>query len=371
MAMLGTATRSADGIADEIEELGTAIASAVDRDGFGLGLTVVSKHLGDALSVLGDVVGNPSFPRERLAAAKAEVQAEIGEIEDHPMQRAVLLLLPLVFPGGPYGRPIRGTRESIEAIGAEDLARWHERTCGERRVIACVVGDASVSGAREAIDAALASRRPTDAADPGDERCRDGATEAEGTRPEGDVERDAEGSSQSVLAIGLAGPIAGTRETVVARLITGALSMMGGRLWRALRERPPYAYHVGAMQVAYRSGGATIGYATSPPGGEEAAAGVFLSELKRLANDGLEERELDRARRHLAGTLEISLIRGSTRAAGYAMAEVTGAGYEHVEQMPRAVRTVTNGEVIEVARRYLDPDGGFAKVVLRGEARPG
>ena len=74
---------------------------------------------------------------------------------------------------------------------------------------------------------------------------------------------------------------------------------------------------------------------------------------------------------HLAGTIQISLMRGSARAAGYAMAEITGSGYEHVERMPRAVRAVTNEEVIEVARRYLDPDGGFAKVVLRGEARPG
>lgn len=371
MGMLGTAVRSADQIADEIEGLGTGISSAVDRDGFGLGLTVVSKHMREAVSVLGDVVDNPSFPAGRLAAAKAEVLAEIGEIEDHPMQRAMLLLLPLVFPGSTYGRPIRGTRESMEGIGLDDVSRWHERVCAERRLIACAVGDASADVVSAIIDESLASREREGAPRSWGNDRHDSIARTVESRPGGDAEEYAPESGQSVLVIGLAGPSAGTRESVVSRLINGALSMMGGRLWRALRERPPYAYHVGAMQAAYRQGGATIGYATSSPGGEAEAADALLSEFGRLARNGLEGIELERARRHVAGTLEISLMRGAARAAAYAMTEVTGAGYEHAQSMPSAVRSVTSDEVIEVARRYFDPDCGFAKVVLRGGAPRG
>ena len=179
---------------------------------------------------------------------------------------------------------------------------------------------------------------------------------------------DVQGWRQSVIALGLGGPAAGTREAIVARVIAGALSMMGGRLWRALRESPPHAYHVGAMQIAYRLCGATVTYATSPPGAEERAVEGLLSELERLAEHGLPEDELERVRRHLAGTLEISLMRGATRAAAYAMAEVEGAGHAYVEEMPAAVRTVTNDEVVDVARRYIEPGRGCAKVVLRGRA---
>lgn len=362
MAMLGTRSRSADEVADEIEELGTGVTSAVDRDGLGWGLTVVSRHLNAALSVLGDVIGAPSFPSDRLAAAKAEVRAEIGEIEDHPVQRAMLRLLPLVFPGRSYGRPVRGTRESIDVISAADLAGWHERVCAPARMVACTVGDASAEAAREAIDSALVMER--EGAPPHEHRAVGGPG-----APRGALTEDLARSPQSVLAIGLAGPSAGTRDAVVARVVVGALSMMGGRLWTALRERPPHAYHVGAVQIAYRMGGATVGYATSPPGREKSTVDAFLLELDRLAGKGLDAPELERARRHLAGTIEISLMRGATRAAGYAMAEVSGAGYAYIEGLPNAVRTVTNEEVIDVSRRYLAPGRGLATVILKGDSR--
>ena len=360
MAMLGTGSRSADRIADEIEELGTAVSTAVDRDGFGLGLTAVSAHLSDALSVLGDVVSAPAFPSDRLAAVKAEVEAEIREIEDHPMQRALLLLLPLVFARSPYGRPIRGTRDSVRAIGRDDVVSWYRRVCSADRVIACSVGDAPVESAAAAFDAALGRLAPRG------NRDDVGGGSATPARPSGDAASEAPHASQSTVMVGFAGPAAGTREAIVARLVCAALSMMGGRLWKALRERPPHAYNVGAIPAAYRLGGAIIAYAAAEPGQEAAATDALLSEASRLAGRGLDADELARAKRHLAGTLEISLMRGAVRASSYAMAELSGSGYEYVERMPRDVRTITGEEVEDVARRYLDPDAGFARAVVRG-----
>ncbi|MBN1628692.1 MAG: insulinase family protein [Thermoleophilia bacterium] len=158
----------------------------------------------------------------------------------------------------------------------------------------------------------------------------------------------------------------GTREAVALHVLSSGLTMMGGRLWRALREGPPFAYAVSATPLPLVLGGALIGRVTAPPGQEEAAVQKFLSELSEVADGGLAGNELSTARRYLAGVLGIRMQRSATRAASYAMAEVSGLGYERVDKLPNIVRSITNEDVIAVARRYLTTEDGPAVVILRG-----
>ncbi len=185
-------------------------------------------------------------------------------------------------------------------------------------------------------------------------------------RPVGEERSELPGSNQSVVAIALPGPRGGTREAIIGRLIIRALSTIGGRLWRSLRDRPPHAYHVAGTLLSYRDAGATVAYATAAPGTEAEVIEGLAAEFSVLASSGLEPEELERTKRQLAGTLEISLMRGAARSATYAMAEVMGAGYEYVERMSSEVATITNDDVVAVATSLLDPSNGFARVVLRG-----
>ncbi len=365
MALQGTRTRSADDISEDIEGLGSALASAAERDGFGLGFTAMSRHVEAAAGVLGDVLVNASFPEERLPFVRRRVASEIRESEDHPLRRAILALLPLTFPGVPHGRPLRGTVESIERMTAEELASWHRGRCVAERLRVCVVGDVRPERARDTVAAAVEGL-PLSGASRGLEAAGESGEPA---RLSGSVTLDLPGSAQSVVTIGLRGPLGGTRDAVVARVIVRALSMMGGRFWKSLREQPPYAYHVGGTLLAYAAAGATMAYATAAPGEERPVLNGLLSEFRKLGEDGLDTRELERTRSHLAGTLEISLMRGAARSASYAMAEVMGAGYEYVKGMPEAVRLVTNDDIVRVARTLMDPSCGFAEVILRGTPR--
>ena len=358
LVLRGTSHRSADELADEVEGLGTAIASAIDRDGFGFGMTVLSEHFQSGLSILGGVMTDPLVSGDELAKVRAEVIAEIEQLSDHPLRRAMLLMLPLAFPGHKYGRPLRGSRESVAEITLADVRRWYARTFDVRNLIVCVVGDVERVAVREAV-ADLAGHLPPGA------RSAPGQTVVVVPGGQRDVAHGT--SAQSTVAIGLRGPRAGTRDDVALRVMSRSLSMMGGRLWRALRERPPFAYFVGSSVMALRHGGCTFAHATAPRGQEEAALDALVSEFAGLQEGGLEEAELRRAKRHLAGTFAISMERGAARAAGYVMAEATGAGYEFVQRMPALVRDVTHDDVVRVARRYLDPGEGFASVILRGD----
>jgi predicted Zn-dependent peptidase len=115
-----------------------------------------------------------------------------------------------------------------------------------------------------------------------------------------------------------------------------------------------------------RLGGALIGHVTTPPGQEEAAVSTFVEELDLLAREGLSYEELERGRTYLAGLIEISMQRGSTRAASYAVAEVAGVGYERVDRLPAIIRSVSGDDVIRAARMYVSAEDAPAVAVLRG-----
>lgn len=353
----GTASRSADRLADDIEGLGSGISVSVDRDGFGAGATVLSKYLREALGVLCEAVVRPALSVDDFDAVRAEALAELGEAEDHPFRRTMRRMVPLLFPGHPYGRPIAGTAETLSAMSRESTGEWHSQRFSAGNLFACLSGDVAAGRAADELELALAglSRSAAAERDPWD-----------APPPRGRVDEPLEQKGQSSVAVGFRGPAIGTRDSAAMHVVSSALTMMGGRLWRALRERPPFAYSVTAMPVPGREGGALVGYVTTPPGQEETAVSTFVAELSKLSRDGLSEDELDRGRRYLAGMLEISMQRGAVRAASYSVAEVAGMGYEYVDRLPGIVRGITNDDVVRVAGQYLTAEDGPASVILRG-----
>jgi len=378
-AVRGTTMRSGFELADEVESMGTSLATIVDRDGFGVGSTCLARLQGDAASLLGEVVLEPAFDPDQTALARTEVEGEIGETEDHPFRRAVLEILPLVFPEHPYGRALRGTRETLRTLDADALRKGQVAATAADRLIVCASGkvDASVlRDSAERLAAGVEDRRRTTASDARGGDATGGAgrvTTGVGTRPvtpptppvlRESVELTHGLPGQSQIALGLAGPPAGSDDAVCLRFVTRALSMMGGPLWVALRENPPHAYAVHASSLLLAAGGAVLLSVTGRPGSESAAVDGLLSVLRETVTRGLDAEVLTRARNYVAGTMEIAMQRESTRAASYAMSELLGVGFERMERMPSEIRGLTNDDVVRVSSKWLDPDAGYARVVL-------
>jgi len=256
----GTDLRSADRLADDIEGLGSGISVSTDRDGFGAGATVLSKYLREALGVLCETVVRPALSVGDFDAVRAEALAELGEAEDHPFRRTMLRIVPLLFPGHPYGRPIAGTTETLSAMSGESTGDWHSQRFSAGNLFICVSGDVAAGRAAEELELALEGLPRAVAA---------GRGAWDVPPPGGRVDEPLERKGQSSVAVGFRGPRIGTRDSATMHVVSSALTMMGGRLWRALRERPPFAYSVRAMPVPGREGGALVGYVTTPPGQEE------------------------------------------------------------------------------------------------------
>jgi zinc protease len=346
-------------IADVVEGLGGGITAAVERDGFGLGVTVLSRDFENAVESVREALRGPDFTEGDLVSARHEVQAERATIENSPMSRALHALILLAFRGHTYGRPVHGTPETLERITRVDVLEWLARRVSAQSLVACAVGDLSTeNGAR--VLGELAAALPMGA-------CPEQHDSAEG-RPSGLVEGTLEGAAQSVVAIAFGGPPASSADSIVARLIGCALSMMGGRLWRAIRERPPHAYRVGASAISLRYGGVIVAHATARPGLEEATVAALAREFEILVRRGFRGAELEAAKRHLAGSLEMEMERRGSRAANYVMAEIAGTGFERAAATPTLIRSLGGEDVVRVLEEYIGRESECARVIMRADS---
>jgi zinc protease len=122
----GTATRSAEQIAEEFDNRAVALAITVTRHVFSVVCTCLAEDFEALLALLGDILMSPSVPDTELATRKGEVITAIRQDEDNPAVRAVEALMARLYPDGhPYGRRAKGTIEVVEALTREPLLALH------------------------------------------------------------------------------------------------------------------------------------------------------------------------------------------------------------------------------------------------------
>ena len=121
----GTTTRSADAIAEALDDRGVALRAQTNRHVLTLSCTCLSEDFNDVLAVLADVARHPVFPEDEIEKRRAETITAIRQDLDNPGIRASEALQALLYGAShPYGRPAKGTVASVETIRRAELAAY-------------------------------------------------------------------------------------------------------------------------------------------------------------------------------------------------------------------------------------------------------
>ena len=126
MLLQGTARRSAEQIALEVESIGGSIDSFGGNNSFGLTMEVLSGDLSTGLGVFADVLLHPSFP---AAAFERERRIQLETIRaqrDQLLQSCAQAMRRALFGPAGYGLDRSGTQESVQAATLPGLAAFHK-----------------------------------------------------------------------------------------------------------------------------------------------------------------------------------------------------------------------------------------------------
>ncbi len=356
----GTASRTADQIADDIDGRGITLSINVTRHLFSVVCACLSKDFEPVLALLGDMLMTPSVPENELSTRRGEIITAIRQDDDSPAVRASETLMSLLYgEQHPYGRRSKGRVEIVESLTRERVLALHASRFAPSELSVVVVGDVASGVAIEAAQRVFGSwraPRPAPVALP-------------------PVNRSTERRQQVIPMMNKAQTDVAYGFTTITRndpgyyaywLMNVALGQyaIGGRLGDSIRERQGMAYYVSSsLDANVLAGPLTIRAGVSPANVERAIASID-EELVRLRRDGLEEQELEDMKRYLIGSMPRALEANAGIANFLQTLEFFDLGLDYDRRLPGLLSAVTLDQVLEAARQAVDP--ARATVVVAG-----
>jgi len=353
MLFKGTATRSAEDIAQTVDSIGGQMDAFTAKEYASYYFKVLDEHLPLAVEVLADIVMNPALTEDDISREKKVVLEEIKMVEDTPDDLVHELFTENLWQGHPLGRPILGTKETVESLTQDGLRRYFVGTYSAPNLIVAAVGNIEheqvLNLVLRAFDGLPAARAPV--------------TEAPPRVVPNTLIRNKE-LEQSHICLGTSSYCQDHEDRYSSYVLNTVLGgSMSSRLFQNVREKRGLAYAVFSGLSAYRDAGSMTIYAGCANDAVGELIDVVIVELRRMKDEPLPESELQRAKDHLKGSLMLNLESTSSRMSHLARQEIYFDRQVGLDETLEGVQRVTRDDVQRVARE-LFADGSLAATVL-------
>src|SRR5437899_3776692 len=141
MLFKGTTTRTAEDIAQAIDSIGGQLDAFTAKEYASYYIKVLDEHLPLAIDILSDIVMNPAFSTDDVEREKKVVVEEIKMVEDTPDDLVHELFTQGFWQDHPLGRPILGTRDTVESFDIDLLRRYFHGAYTAPNLIVSAVGN--------------------------------------------------------------------------------------------------------------------------------------------------------------------------------------------------------------------------------------
>ncbi|HEX7798479.1 MAG TPA: pitrilysin family protein [Vicinamibacterales bacterium] len=356
----GTAIKSAEVIADELDGRGVSLTISVTRHLFALFCTCLAEDFESVLALVGEIVQAPTIANEELAIRKGEVVTGLRQDEDNPAVRAVERLMSLLYgPDHPYGRRAKGTIESVEGLTRSGLQDLHSQRFVPSQLTAVVVGDVDTTRIVDIASSVFGSWTAPPSPPPTLPPVARGTERRRITIP-------MMNKSQTEIAYGFTTMTRDDPQYYAFSLMNNVFGQyaLGGRLGDSIRERQGMAYHVSSTLDANILPGPLVVRAGVNAANVDRAIASIDAEVAALRRDGVTAKELDESRQYLIGAMPRQLETNAGIAQFLQTAEFFGLGLDYDVRLPEYLRAVTLEDVHAVAQKYLDID--TATMVVAG-----
>jgi len=339
MLFKGTTTRSAEDIAQAIDSIGGQLDAFTAKEYASYYIKVLDEHLPLAIDILSDIVMNPAFSADDIQREKKVVVEEIKMVEDTPDDLVHELFTQGFWADHPLGRPILGTRDTVESFTPDLLRDYFRDAYTSRNLIISAVGNLEHVHVRELVDKKFASV-PT-VGEALDEQAPTVAPKI--------LVRNKE-LEQSHLCLGASSYPQNHDDRYASYVLNTLLGgSMSSRLFQNVREKRGLAYAVFSGLSAYRDAGSFTIYAGCSNEAVGEVIDLVVEELRGVKQAAVPDAELQRAKDHLKGSLMLSLENTASRMSHLARQEIYFDRQFGLDETLQGIERVTTKDVQRVA----------------------
>jgi predicted Zn-dependent peptidase len=359
MLFKGTVNRTAEYIAQTIDSIGGQLDAFTSKEYAGYYIKVLDEHLALAVDVLADIILRPAFADDDIEREKKVILEEIKMVEDTPDDLVHEMFTQTFWEGHPLGRPILGSKETVESLTAPVLRDYFGKTYVAPNLVIAAAGNLSHEGFRDLIRSAfhdVSSEGPDAEDDAPPVRSRLVTREKE--------------LEQSHICLGTrAYPQEHDDRYALYILNTLFGGSMSSRLFQNIREKRGLAYAVFSGLAAYRDAGMLTVYAGCANESVGEVVDLVVEEMRGLKNAVLPEVELRRSKDHLKGNLMLSLESTSSRMTHLARQDIYFAQHFTLDETLASIERVSAADVQRVAADLFS-NGSLGATILSAPGLP-
>ncbi|WP_020665913.1 M16 family metallopeptidase [Amycolatopsis nigrescens] len=357
----GTANRGATQIAQEIDAVGGEFNAFTAKEHTCYYAQVIDQDLPLAVDLVTDVVFEALCTDSDVDTERSVVLEEIAMRDDDPEDLLHETFVSAILGKHPLGLPVLGTEESIVGMSATALRGFYKRRYTLPRMVLAVAGNIEHAQVLRLVRKALR------------DRLSGSAVPVPPRRGRARIPLDrklvlhTDDTEQAHVMLGLRALSRHDERRYTLSVLNAALGGgMSSRLFQEVRERRGLAYQVYSSTASYADTGHMAVYAGCQPERLGEVAGVLREVLGQVAEDGLTDAEVARAKGQLRGGLVLGMEDSASRMSRIGKQELNYGDYRGIEDTVARIDAVTTEEVCLLARGLLRGSGGVSAAAVVG-----
>jgi len=343
----GAGDLNAQTFQERMEEKAIEIGFTAARDQFRGSLRSLSENLDEAVTLLRLALTVPRFDAEAVERIRSQLLAELSRSSTNPNEIANRRFWATAFPDHPYGRPSKGTPETVSTITADDLKTYVKSVFAREQLTVGIVGDLSAEAAGKLIDRVF-----------GDLPGKPMLAPVPGRAIQGLGERIVINLDVPQTVINFGGPgVARDDSDFMAAYIVNHIYGAGthtSRLYNEVREKRGLAYSIRSTLYWMDSANVIVGGTATRSDRAGETLSIIDTEMKRIAAEGPTQDELDKAKAYLKGSYALSYDTSSKIAGQLVQIQLDKLGMDYPERRSAMIDAVTLADAKRVAKRLLD-----------------
>ncbi len=345
MIFKGTPSRDTLLIAKELDAIGGLSNAFTGKEYTCFHSKVLDKDFFTLAEILSDIFLNSSFDPEDIEREKQVVLQEISMVEDSPEEQVHELFNAQVFNNHPLGKPVLGTAETVTAITRDSIIEHMKMYYSPDRIIIAAAGNIDHDEVVKTFEKQFGGLEPVT------KENREYSHEL--TSSIICSYRDLE---QINICMGGRAPSLSSDMRFAGAILNTILGgNMSSRLFQEIREKRGLAYSIYSFLSAYMDTGLFGICAGTGPGDVNNVLDVVNSEIVKLQEGDLSEKDLEEARDHLVGGILLGSENTDSRMMRIAKNEFVFGRYIEYEELVDNLKRVTLDDIMTCIRHAFTP----------------
>lgn len=351
----GAADLDSQGFAEARDALAASFGFSADPDGVDISARFLSENRDAAVELLRKALVEPNFEQSALDRVKGQMLSNIRSKTMDPGDIASRMIWQMAYGDHPYGSDGEGTETSVSALTRDDILAAHQSVLARDRILIGAAGDITPAELGTLLDKLLGDLPATGAPMPAKATyaLKPGVSVVDFPGPQSTLMFAQEGIRQS------------DPDFFAANILNEVLGGGGfsSRLMDEVREKRGLTYGIGTGIAAYDQAELLIGQAQVANENVAVAMDVIRAEWKRIAAEGISEKELADTKTYMTGAYPLRFDGNEQLSAILVGMQSLGLPPDYPKTRNAKVDAVTMDDVKRVAAR-LFREGDLRFVVV-------